>query len=435
MRHDLLDALAARPALHRAGLALLCAAAVVLAWQATTRSVDFPVYYRAAADVLAGRYDVYPASMPDGSVPPHGFRYAPAIALLMAPLALVPLEAGAFALFLAKLAALAYMSKVVARWCGRSDDWKRMGVLGFLVCAGYAAEEMRYGNIQLLCVAALVMAFDGAMRRRVVVPAGALALAVAAKLAPLILWPLLLWRRAWGAALACLVALGMLAVAPAAIVGHAANVRLLARFTAYAREKVDEQDNFAWRGVVDRAFDAAGGLQEPASPRPVPLPATLLWLAGSACLMVATWAALRTPAQDGRVLMLELSLVLTLMLLVSPHTQRRYFVTLFVPSVTLLAISAGECSLPERTRTWIRRGQLGILLPGTVLPALFAGHVLSRLYQFLSVYFFGALVLFIALVVTIRDLKRQWPSTSSAPESAASAHNVGPTSRARPTTA
>lgn len=424
--------------LQRAGLVLLTVALVVLAFQATTRSVDFPVYYRAALDILAGRFDVYPvAAIPGGPLPPHGFRYAPAIAFLMAPIALVPLPVAACLLFLSKLAALAWMSRLIARRCSLGGDAPRLGVLGFLLCAGYAAEEMRYGNVQLLCVAALLGAFDGATRRRVLAPAAALALSIATKLTPLILLPLLALRRAWAACAVCLVLLSALAIAPAAVVGQQANVHLLERFVDYAREKVDEQDNFAWRGVVDRAFGMTAQAGSTAPVLPPPAAATLLWLAGSAVLAAAAWWALRSPVSDGRVLMLELSVVLTLMLLVSPHTQRRYFATLFVPAVTLLAVSAGDPGFTDRTRAWIRRGQLGILLPGTVLPALFIGHTLSLLYQSLSAYFFGTLVLFAALVIVTLDLKRlcQWPSTSSAPESAASPQSIGRTSRARPTTA
>lgn len=398
--------LADDPRVRTYGLPLLGVALLVLAWQASTRSVDFPVYYRTATEILAGQFGIYPPAAPDGTFPPHGFRYAPAIAFLMAPIALVPLQVAALALFVLKLGALVYVSGLIARRCGRPDDAPRIGVVAFLTCAGYAAEELRYGNIQLLCVAALVAAFDGALNRRVVTPALALALSIATKLTPLILVPLLALRRAWAVCLVSLALLGGLAAAPAAVVGPDANLRLLRHFADYAREKVDEQDNYAWRGVVDRAFLASQAAPTSSATAAVPAPATALWLVGCALLVAAAWTALRQPTTDSRALLLELSLVLTLMLLISPHTQRRYFVTLFVPSATLLAVAAEPSRLQARTRAWMRAGQMGIFLPGTVLPALFAGHVLTRLYQSLSVYFFGALVLFGALIVATLDVKR-----------------------------
>lgn len=400
------------PRVRSYGLPVLGVALLVLAWQAATRSVDFPVYYRTATELLAGQFGIYPPAAADGTFPPHGFRYAPAIAFLMAPIALVPLPVAALALFLLKLGALAYMSRLIARRCGRPEDAARNGVVAFLLCAGYAAEEMRYGNVQLVCVAGLVAAFDGGVNRRVITPALALALSIATKLTPLILVPLLALRRAWAVCILSIALLCGLAVAPAAIVGQDANRQLLRHFADYAREKVDEQDNYAWRGVVDRAFLAGRATPESPGTPAVPELATILWLAGSAVLVAAAWKALRQPTTDGRALLLELSLVLTLMLLISPHTQRRYFVALFVPSVTLLAVASDPSRLQERTRAWIRAGQMGIVLPGTILPALFAGHVLTRLYQSLSAYFFGALVLFAALVVTTLDVKR----TRSVPE-------------------
>lgn len=388
------------------GTVLLGVVIVLLGWQAATRSVDFPVYYRAAIDILAGRFDVYPPALADGSFPPHGFRYAPAIAFLMAPIALVPVEMAALALFVVKLGALAYMSRAIARRCGRAGDAWTIGVLAFVVCAGYAAEEMRYGNIQLLCVAGLVFAFDEALKKRTAAPAVTLALTIAAKLAPLILIPLLALRRAWLACVVCLTLLVGIALAPAALVGWNDNVGLLQHFAAYAREKVDEQDNYAWRGVVDRTWLALANTDATPEAPSLPAGASVLWLAGSAALVAMAWRALRTPLTDGRVLMLELSLVLTLMLLISPHTQRRYFVTLFVPAATLAALAVDEAGLPRSTRSWMRAGQMGILLPGTVLPALFAGRVLTRLYQSLSIYFFGALVTFVALIIATLDAKR-----------------------------
>lgn len=412
MQQRRLAGLVDNPRMRSYGLPVLGVALVVLTWQAATRSVDFPVYYRTATELLAGRFDIYPPPAPDGTFPPHGFRYAPAIAFLMAPIALVPLQVAALALFVLKLGALVYMSRVIARRCGVPADAPRIGVLAFLLCAGYAAEELRYGNVQLLCVAALVASFDGAVNRRVVVPALALALSTATKLTPLILVPLLALRRAWAVCVVSLALLGGLAAAPAVIVGQDTNVQLLRHFAAYAREKVDEQDNYAWRGVVDRAFPTGQAAPVASGAPAVPALATAFWLAGCALLLAAAWTALRQPTTDSRALLLELSLVLTLMLLISPHTQRRYFVTLFVPSATLLAVGAEPSRLQERTRTWVRAGQLGIVLPGTVLPALFAGHVLTRLYQSLSVYFFGAVVLFTSLVVATLDVKR----SASVPE-------------------
>ena len=47
--------------LQRAGMAVLFVLLVLLAREAATHSIDFPVYHRAARNVIAGHYELYPA--------------------------------------------------------------------------------------------------------------------------------------------------------------------------------------------------------------------------------------------------------------------------------------------------------------------------------------------------------------------------------------
>ena len=49
--------------LQRAGMAVLLVLLVLLAREAATRSIDFPVYHRAARNVIAGHYELYPAEL------------------------------------------------------------------------------------------------------------------------------------------------------------------------------------------------------------------------------------------------------------------------------------------------------------------------------------------------------------------------------------
>jgi hypothetical protein len=94
---------------------------------------------------------------------------------------------------------------------------------------------------------------------------------------------------------------------------------------------------------------------------------------------------------------LDLSIVLTAILLASPHTQRRYFIALYVPAVALIALVA-------RTRNDIDRrlmlfGLAVTAATSTVLPLLFAGRRLALWYEAAAPYFFGTFALFVTLIV------------------------------------
>jgi hypothetical protein len=117
-------------------------------------------------------------------------------------------------------------------------------------------------------------------------------------------------------------------------------------------------------------------------------------------LGTAALAALWRDDPDPVTRLLELSIVLTGMLIASPHTQRRYYVALYVPAVALLALR--PWAQTPRERRAILAGIAAIAVPGTILPLVFAGHRLALLYEASSPYCVGALVLFGVLVSLTR---------------------------------
>src|SRR6185503_9574778 len=126
-----------------------------------------------------------------------------------------------------------------------------------------------------------------------------------------------------------------------------------------------------------------------------------IWLAGLFGLGVAALAALWRDDPDPVVRLLEFSIVLTGILLASPHTQRRYFVALYVPAVALVALLVRRPAPDDKGPILI--SLLAMAAPSTILPLLFVGRKLALHYEASSPYFFGALVLFGALVMmTIR---------------------------------
>ena len=254
-----LQARSSDPSHHTRGVPVAVGATAVailsiaFALYCAAHSIDFPVYYRVATQVVHGEYEFYPRTLYDGgAVPPHGFRYAPVFAFLFAPLALVPLEVAAFLFVALKTAAVVYIAGAAARSVGVSRRATFLIGVSILLVAGYAIEEFRYGNAHFLCVALMVIAFESAAAGRVWLPAAALALAIAAKLTPLLLLAHFAWRRRFAVCLATATALVILALLPAAVVGFRENLHLLYGFGRYALEKIDEGDNYSLRGVLLR---------------------------------------------------------------------------------------------------------------------------------------------------------------------------------------
>ena len=358
------------------------------------------MYHRAARQILAGNYELYPEEAYGGQPhPSQGFRYAPAIAFLFLPFGFLPLQFAAFVFYGLKLVALWWVGATIARRAGSPEPAQRAIAIAFVVVGGYLAEELRFGNAHFFCIWLMVLAWDRVESGRVLVPAAALAVAIATKLTPLALLAYFALRRRWAVCAATLAMLGLLVVLPAVPMGWAGNVRQLRAFETYALEKVDEGDNYSLRGALFRYLtpghaDVSHVEANVADLSPAAVNA--LWAAGLLVLGLAALAALWRDDNDGIVRLLEVSIVLTGIVLASPHTQRRYFVTLFVPVVTLLTLLPRARS--ESERRLLLTGVLATALPATILPLVFGGRRLALIYEAGSPYFFGALGLFAVLV-------------------------------------
>jgi Glycosyltransferase family 87 len=356
-----------------------------------THSVDFPVYHQTAAQIVRGDYEIYPAAVyASGVIPAHGFRYAPAIAFLFVPFGWLPLRVAAFLFYALKVGAVLYVGSVVGRYVGGSNSTRMLMLAALLVTAGYVIEEFHYGNAHFFCIALMVFAFDAAESGRVVRPAAALGIAIATKLTPVLLLAYLAWRRRVMLCVATLVVLLIIAILPAVLVGYRMNNHLLHGFGRYALQKIDETDNYALRGVL-----LGTGLSATA--------AAWVWvvtvLTGAVIVVAALWPAPVAPATR----FVEFCVVLTAMLIASPHTQRRYFIALYVPIMALLALMRTGRSVLEAN---LARVALAIVAAtGTFLPLLFAGHRLALVYQVYSPHVLGPLVVLVALVLVAARMK------------------------------
>jgi Glycosyltransferase family 87 len=392
--------------LQRIGLAILLVLLVLLGREAAIHSVDFPVYHRAARQVIAGHYEFYPVGAYGGTPGrSQGFRYLPAIAFVFVPLGWFPLEVAAFLFFALQTAAAWYIGVTIARRAGLSERRWQVLLIAFLIVGGYLVEDWRFGNVHFLIVALMVFAYDRAEAGSVLLPAVALAIAIATKLTPVGLLAYLAFRRRWPVCLVTVASLGLLILAPAVVMGSAANARELRAFATYAAEKVDEDDDdYSLRGVLVRYLTADHERVAHAEVSVADLPRPVvdgIWLVGVLGLGLAGLAAVWRESDDPAVRLLEFSIVMTGILLASPHTQRRYFVALYVPAVALVAFLARRPAPADRRSILV--ALLAMAAPATMLPILFAGRRLALLYEAGSPYFFGTALLFVVLVtMTLR---------------------------------
>ena len=393
------------------GVVALVVGLGALGWQASTQSVDFPIYHRVAAQLLAGDAEIYPTEVyGGGTIPPHGFRYLPVIAFLFMPLALLPLPLAAAVFFAVKLAVLAWTGRTVARHAGVAEGWA-VPLTGLVIVAGYAAEELRYGNAHLLTVALMVFAYDRAWRGMVAAPALALALAIATKITPLALLGYFALRQRVAVCAATAAAVGLLLVLPAPLVGWEMNRHLLTGFARYAVQKIDETDNYSLRGALERLASAeSGGLaagQAPAS-RAVETTVTWSWLLVLAGLGFVILVVLWRRPPDDLIALLEFAIVLVVMLIGSPHTQRRYYMQLFVPAVALLGLMRVDHG---RYRGLAVVGLAATAAAGTLLPLVFGGRRLALAYESTAPYFWGAAVLLVVLLRAVALTKQRPDAT------------------------
>ena len=387
--------------LQRVGLALLFVFLALLAREAATRPTDFPVYHRAARQVIEGHYEFYPVEAYGGTPgPSQGFRYLPAVAFLFVPLGWLPLEVAALAFFALKFAAIWYVGATVARHAGLSEGPWPVVLIAFLIVGGYFVEELRFGNVHFLVIALMVFAWDRSEAASVLLPAAALAVAIAIKITPAVLLGYWIFRRRAAVSLMTVAILAFLIIAPAAVMGSAANARELRAYATYAAEKIDEEDNYSLRGVLVRYLTPGHEDAHHVEANVADLSPSVvngIWLVGLLGVGLAVLAAVWREDNAPVVRLLEFSIVMTVMVLASPHTQRRYFVALYVPAVALAALLARRPVPPDRRS--IQIALLAIAAPATILPLVFAGRRLALIYEAGSPYFFGTALLFVVLVM------------------------------------
>ncbi len=154
-------------------------------------TVDLAVFWRAGArfHAAAGLYDPPGTDMP--------YRYAPGVAALFAPLSRLPLAAGR-----AAWSVLSALLVLAVAWALDRQLGARAPLaapLAWALLAQALAQEIGYGQVDLLVLALALGAFALDDRGREGAAGALLALAVALKVAPAVIFLDLAARRRWGA--------------------------------------------------------------------------------------------------------------------------------------------------------------------------------------------------------------------------------------------
>ena len=278
-------------------------------------------------------------------------------------------------------------------------------IVVFLLIAPYLIEEFRYGNAQFF-VFALTAAALLTARRRPLVAAGSLALAISIKVWPLFFVPYLAVRRDWKAAAYALGFVAVLALLPSIYFGVSGNFNLLGQwFTQESHTQLSESEiwfpNQSLRGVLMRYLTVIDYSQVPDSNYAQvnvaaldPAVVRLIWMILAGAIYARfLFIANRRRESDG---WLDHGLAFCLLALLEPFTQKYALAVLLWP-----AMCAGDLMKNSRLRILIYGATVLVLIQ-----PLAPGASAQRFLQVVGVDFAVTLILTTALAIPIIESRR-----------------------------
>jgi hypothetical protein len=364
-----------------AGFVLLAVTAV-LAFRGRVghQLYDFEVYRTAGVRALAGE-NLY--RVEDGH---WQFKYLPAFAILVAPIAALPVMAARGVWFFSSVALVVFLLNRSLRLL--PDRRRAAGFLvglAILALGKFYVREIGLGQNNLL-LAVIVLVAVGELRARREGTAGVLlALATVVKPYAVLFLPYLVARRRFRAAAACLVTLAVAVLLPALRYGLQGNLALLAGWwntvTTSTAPNLTGQDNISFAAMFAKWLGPGTA-------------AGVMALAVSALALVACAVVLlrRTavPAPE----YLDAAVLLMLMPLLSPQGWD-YVLLVSTPAVMLLLDRLDEFRVPWRVLLAVCLALAGLTFWDLM------GRGLYRAFMMASIVSFCALVE-IAMVLALR---------------------------------
>jgi hypothetical protein len=320
--------------LAAAGLVLLAVTAVlVFCGRAGHQLYDFEVYRTAGVRALAGE-NLY--RVEDGH---WQFKYLPAFAILIAPVAALPVMAARGVWFFSSVALLVVL---LNRAYHLLPDRRRAAgfVVGLTIVAlgKFYVREVGLGQSNLLLAVIVLFAVAALKARRESTAGVLLALATVVKPYAVLFLPYLAARRRFQAAAACLATLAAALLLPVVRYGFHGNVALLAGWwntvTASTAPNLTGQDNISFAAMFAKWLG------------PGTAASALTLAASAAALVVCGVILLRKTAVPSREY-LDAAVLLVLMPLLSPQGWD-YVLLVSTPAVMLLLDRVDEFRVPLR---------------------------------------------------------------------------------------
>ena len=342
---------------------------------------DFRTFYQAGVDVRSGAdpylgamsfiHDYTPAG--NGSYwTTQVYVYAPFFAYLMVPLTLLPHWGALTTWDLLNVGFLVFSVYAALRAAGL-----RPGTAMLLVLAAASAitlpvhREWDLGQSDLLVMALICAALWARSAGRAGLAGVLLGAGGAVKPELLLLALFLLWRRDFRFALVAAVSTAVLGLAPFLLLGRQAWSDFWTAWGFWANQYLPFLHNESPKGVLARLLT----LNPVAHPLTVaPGAVTVLWLVVAVVVLILTLAVTSTrPLRRDALSLLEVGLAIEAVMLVSPLTERPYFLFLLIPLIGLFCWlrEVGVARLFERRAT-VAAVLLWVLLAG---PAEFAEYV------------------------------------------------------------
>lgn len=261
------------------------------------------------------------------------YVYSPLFALLLVPFTWLPYGTALLIWEICNLAFLAAAVYALLRAGG-----KRPSVLIVVIAVtalsfiSVVRTELFWAQADLFVLFSLCVAFWLRQERRPVIAGLFLALACLTKPALLVFLPFLLWKREFRFATAAVGFFVALFLGPIAWLGGRTLSDQLAIWNFWSNQYVTMIDNTSLKSVFARLF----------APNPVsyplfdaPMLVTALWLITTVLVLVPILAFVQPqPLRNDARSIVEIGLVITAMLLISPFTEYEYLTLLIIPMLS-----------------------------------------------------------------------------------------------------
>ena len=362
-------------------IALFAIAAVVFVLKLSEKMPDFEVYWRAASHALAGE----PLYRPEDG---HWlFKYLPVFAVLMIPIALVPLTVAKAIWFFALLVALILLLRLCLQLLPdrRHADW--LLVVGTTVVMGkFYGRELWLGQTNLLLTAAVAGAVVAMKQGREVVAGLFVAIAIVLKPYAVILLPWLVVRRRVGSVASAAVGLLVALALPMIRYGYDITVQLHLDWWQTVINSIEPNvlnlNNVSWLAMYSRWLEPGPAAQALA---------TATTIAAAGLVVYVVWLRRRVAFPE----LLEAGLLLTLIPLMSPQGWD-YTLLLATPAVMCLVNYSDQLPRALRIATITALAVVGLTIYDVLGRATFTAFMAQ---SGITLAFF----VIIAALVTLRQ--------------------------------